>query len=503
MRYHAGVGRLLRRLGDVLRGRGTGTVRIGRYRILRRLAEGGMGEIFLARAVGRSGFEKVVVLKRIRQQSLGDREAVNMFLDEARLMATLNHPNIVQVYDFGTARGAPFFTMEYVHGEDLGRLMKAAATIGRPLPLEVAIGIIADAAAGLHHAHEKRGRDGRALQIVHRDISPSNVLVSYDGGVKVADFGIAKWTRRETETRYGALKGKIAYMSPEQCRSEALDSRSDVFGLGILLFELVTGQRLYQGTSDFAILQQVVTRDAPAPSSLRPHCPPEIDRIVLRALARDPARRFSSARELQLALEEFARQERLPISSVSRAAEMEILFGGKIVAWREAVQAGRSLPEHLADFGTEATSAEQGDSGAPTADRRTGTLPERPGQVTAQGFDTTGSPGRHAERTRALWLRAGAVVLLAAGISAILMRQQSRTPDATTASTRAEMPRPVVEPLPQPPAQQTTAAPAQPSVPPDTDARPARTHRSRSRASDTSPRPAPGKKWDPDSVLLP
>jgi tRNA A-37 threonylcarbamoyl transferase component Bud32 len=322
--------------------------RIGRYRVIRRLAEGGMGEIFLARSGGRGGFEKLLVLKRLHQQRVGDREAVKMFMDEARLMATLDHANIVQVHDFGAEGGADFLTMEYVHGEDVGRIMKAATLARRPLSMEMAIGVIAEAAAGLHYAHERTGDDGHPLQIVHRDISPSNILVSYEGAVKVADFGIAKWSRRETETRTGGLKGKIAYMSPEQCRSGKMDRRSDVFSLGIVLFELTTGTRLYQGTSDFGILEQIVNHDVPRPSSRRAHYPPALETIVLKALARDPEQRYQSARELQLALEELALEGRMKTSAVNRAAEMTALFGGKIGAWREAEQAGLTLGEHLA-----------------------------------------------------------------------------------------------------------------------------------------------------------
>jgi serine/threonine protein kinase len=310
----AGLGRVF--------GRGRG-LRMGKYRVIRRLAEGGMGEIFIGRAEGREGFEKIVVLKRILQQNVSDRDAVRMFLDEARLMAALNHPNVVQVYDFGTASGGHFFAMEYVPGEDVGRIMKAATLAGRALPMELAIGVIAEAAAGLHYAHEMKAPDGSDLQIVHRDISPSNVLVSYDGAVKLTDFGIAKWNKRQTETRYGALKGKLQYMSPEQCRADPLDRRSDVFGLGILLFELTTGTRLFQGTSDFGVLEQIVHHDAPRPSTRRPDYPPAIERIVMRALARAPDERYQTARDLQLELEAYALEARLPISAVARAAEIK------------------------------------------------------------------------------------------------------------------------------------------------------------------------------------
>jgi tRNA A-37 threonylcarbamoyl transferase component Bud32 len=452
---------------------------MGKYRVVRRLAEGGMGEIFIGRAEGRGGFEKIVVLKRILQQNVTDREAVRMFLDEARLMAALNHPNIVQVYDFGTAGGGHFFAMEYVPGEDLGRIMKAATLAGRTLPLELAIGVIAEAAAGLHYAHEMKGQDGSDLQIVHRDISPSNVLVSYDGAVKLTDFGIAKWNKRQTETRYGALKGKIQYMSPEQCRSDPLDRRSDVFGLGILLFELTTGTRLYQGTSDFGVLEQIVHHDAPRPSTRRPDYPAAVERIVMRALARDPAERYQTARDLQLELEAYALEARLPISAMARAAEMHALFGKKVEAWRQALQAGRSPAE---------------------ADR---TPPEREGRTVTrpEGGFSQFEPTEHIReprpRSRAPLVVALAAVAVAGGVGAVVVRRGRTAPVVA----------PVVVPrvMAAPP-----AAPATIVISPTTTTT-TTTNRSGGRArrkvgpalSKSVPVSDKKKIWNPDSIYLP
>ena len=478
------------RIGGVLGSRGP---RMGKYRLVRRLAEGGMGEIFIARAEGRAGFEKIVVLKRILQHNVADRDAVAMFMDEARLMAALNHPNIVQVYDFGTAAGGHFFAMEYVHGEDLGRIMKAATLAGRALPLELAIGVIAEAAAGLHHAHEMRGQDGTPLQIVHRDISPSNVLVSYDGAVKLTDFGIAKWNKRQTETRHGGLKGKIAYMSPEQCRAGPLDRRSDVFGLGILLFELTTGTRLYQGTSDFGILEQIVHHDAPRPSTRRPGYPAAVEHIVMRALSRTPEGRHQTARELQLELEAYALEARLQISGVARAAEMHALFGRKIEAWRLAAQAGRSLEDHLADA----------QSLAPL--ERTGRTVTRPEAGVSQ-FEATENVRTAAPRSRRPLLALGALAVVGAG--ALLWRGRaapvpapepaptSRGPETARAERAAPSPEPEPEPERRPPA---TASPRAHAPAP----------RARRRAQSPTPaRTAPAetdkkKIWNPDSIYLP
>ncbi len=434
MGYYAVVLGLLKHAFG-LGSRGAENARFGKYRIIRRLAEGGMGEIFLARQVGRSGFEKVVVLKRILRETMQNPEAVRMFLDEARLQATLDHPNIVQVYDFGAARGAYFFTMEYVFGEDLGQIMKASARATTGLSLEFALGVITEAATGLHHAHEKHGKDGQALDIIHRDISPSNVLVSYDGSVKVTDFGIAKWANRETKTQYGALKGKIAYMSPEQCRADTLDRRSDVFALGILLYELVTGSRLYQGTSDFAILEQVVNQDTPSVLTLRPDLPPKLAHIIDRALRRVPDERPATARKLADDLEDFAREARLKISAGARGAEMERLFATKIGSWRKAAEAGRSLGQHLleeaGDGGAAAGAPLPPDLEAMPVDARTGTLPDGgravviPLNASADAPFARNETPRQSRRGRAVLV---ALALAAAGVATGAIAVKLRAP---------------------------------------------------------------------------
>jgi tRNA A-37 threonylcarbamoyl transferase component Bud32 len=332
--------------------------KLGRYQLIRRLAVGGMAEIYLARVpgVGIEGFEKLVVLKRILPQHVLDPELLRMFLDEARLSATLTHPHVTEVYDVGTDGEAPFFAMEYVHGSNLRQLMQAHAKAERadaptgaravPLPLPHAIEIVAAAAAGLHYAHEKRGPGGDPLHIVHRDVSPSNVLVSYDGAVKVSDFGIAKWAHQRTQTQEGALKGKFAYMSPEQCRGKPLDA----LALGTILYELTTGETPFAAPTDFEILNKIVSGppDPPRWAGGRAY-PPALAEIVMRALAREPADRTPTAQALQVELETFARAERLEVSTVALAAFMQRLFADDLAAWHEAQRAGKSLADHLAE----------------------------------------------------------------------------------------------------------------------------------------------------------
>ncbi|MCX4244816.1 serine/threonine protein kinase [Paraliomyxa miuraensis] len=303
---------------------------VGKYQLLRRIATGGMAELFLARATAIHGFEKLVVLKRILPQHAESDDFIRMFLAEARLAATLHHPNIVQVYDIGEESNNVFFTMEYVQGQDMRKLVRAARKAEKALPLEHILHIGMGIAAGLHHAHEKIGTDGRPLDIVHRDVSPSNVLVTYEGGVKIVDFGIAKATSIQTATIAGTLKGKIPYMSPEQCRGERVDRRSDIFSIGTLLWELTTGVRLFTGENEFAVIQRVAAGEVPLPTSVRPDYPPELEAIVMRALTADREQRYKTALDLQIDLEDFAREARLPVSSARMGKFMRELFEEEI-----------------------------------------------------------------------------------------------------------------------------------------------------------------------------
>lgn len=300
---------------------------LGKYEIVTFLASGGMAELYLARARGIEGFEKVVALKRILPKLADDEEVVTMFLDEARLAATLHHPNLAQVYDIGKEGLSYFFTMEYIHGEDLDTLVRQAAKQGRGLSLSNGLFVVTQVAAGLHHAHDKKGADGQPLGTVHRDVSPSNVMVTFDGAVKIVDFGVAKAAARRTKTQSGSIKGKIGYLSPEQARGEEIDRRSDVFALGILLFELTTGTRLFEQRHEYAVLSQLLTKDAPLPSSRVPDYPPELEEIVLKALCRDPDGRYATAQDLQLALEDFAREDKLALSSVSLSRMVRDVLG--------------------------------------------------------------------------------------------------------------------------------------------------------------------------------
>ncbi|HSK01279.1 MAG TPA: serine/threonine-protein kinase, partial [Kofleriaceae bacterium] len=290
-----------------------------------------MADVLLARTDGIEGFERHVVLKRIRAEYARDPHFIKMFLDEARVAANLHHQHIVQVNDIGEANGNFFFAMEYLHGEDVRALLTAAAKARMHIPLGVVVAIGSAAAAGLHYAHERRANDKRPLNIVHCDVSPSNILVGYDGSIKVVDFGIAKAALRTDDARY--LKGKASYMSPEQCAGGTIDRRSDVFCLGIVLYELATTTRLFKGPSDAHVMDAVMKGRAPLPRVRRPDLPNELSMIIMRALDTDPARRYQTAEELRAALDRFAVGAGLNTSEAAVASVLKKMFGERPEPW--------------------------------------------------------------------------------------------------------------------------------------------------------------------------
>ena len=311
---------------------------LGRYELLHRLGVGGMAELFLARTTSHAGFEKLVAVKRVLAEHADNTKLVEMLLSEARLAATLHHPNIVQVYDVDDDDGTYFFTMEYVQGKNLREVIRSAARQGKWLPLEHVINIAIGAAAGLNHAHDQRAADGTPLGIVHRDISPSNILISYEGTPKIVDFGIAKAANDPRSDTAGALRGKVPYMSPEQCRGEPLDRRSDIFSLGIILWELSLGKRLFANLKGQELVEHIANTQAPRPSTFKPDFPPDLERIIMRALHLDRDRRYASARELQLDLEDFARERKLGISAARLAEFMRELFSVEIADEEAAIR---------------------------------------------------------------------------------------------------------------------------------------------------------------------
>ncbi|HOX46331.1 MAG TPA: serine/threonine-protein kinase [Myxococcota bacterium] len=324
----------------------------GKFQLLKKIAAGGMAEIHLAKQRGMEGFEKLVVIKMILPNLVGNQEFVQMFLDEARLAAKLNHPNIVQIFDMGKAGGTFFIAMEYIQGENLRSIVKTCRKAGRHLPVEHAVKIISQAAEGLYYAHTKTDVAGNPLNIVHRDISPQNIMVSYDGVVKVVDFGIAKAATQYQETRAGVLKGKYSYMSPEQCTGQPVDARSDIFALGIVLWELATGTRLYKQSSELMILKEITEGVVPPPRQINQQVPAELEAVILKALSKSTSTRFQDALQMHMALEEFLKNQKLTSSTVHLSAFMRGLFPDRLELLKklEEVQAsGDSLQSFLFD----------------------------------------------------------------------------------------------------------------------------------------------------------
>ena len=277
---------------------------LGPYRCLRKLAVGGMGEVYLAEARGASGFKKRLVIKAVRPDRAEEQEVVQAFLDEARVWALLTHPNIVPLYDCLWLEGRLCLVMEYVEGADLRELIQSASRLNRPVPGTIAVQLVAQIAAGLHAAHEARGLDGEPLGIVHRDVSPHNVLVDRSGNARLCDFGIARSVLRLTRTRTGKFKGKFAYVSPEAIRGETVDRRADVFGLGVLLFELLALKRPFQADAPIALLRNILDHDAPAIRDVRHDASMRIAHVIERALAKEASARFPTAEAMRQALYE-------------------------------------------------------------------------------------------------------------------------------------------------------------------------------------------------------
>ncbi|MEJ7603926.1 MAG: serine/threonine-protein kinase, partial [Kofleriaceae bacterium] len=295
------------------------------YEILCKLAEGGMAEIFLARAAGGAGMRRHVVLKRILRHKAADTGFVKMFLEEARVAAQLQHPNIAQVYDVGKLGVSYFFTMEYVHGETTRAIMHRAHELEKVLPIAAVLAIVAGAAAGLGHAH-KRG-------IVHRDVSPANLMVSFEGNLKVVDFGIAKASDNHDETHTGTVKGKIGYLSPEQCRGQKVDGRSDLFSLGIVMWELLTTRRLFRRDGDFETMAAIATEAVPPPSQMRRDISPDLDALVGKLLEKLPADRYQSTDALIEDLEALSARTGAVMSRSGLSRLVRDLFGTRQEPW--------------------------------------------------------------------------------------------------------------------------------------------------------------------------
>jgi len=301
----------------------------GPYRLVDRVAVGGMAEVFKAKRGGVEGFEKIVAVKRILPHLSENKEFVDMFVNEAKMVAGLTHPNIVQIHELGKIEKSYYIAMEYVQGRDLRTIMRRAREKGLRIPLDLSLRIVNQVCAALDYAHRKKDDRGRAMEIVHRDVSPQNILISFEGNVKLADFGIAKAATKAHTTDRGALRGKLMYMSPEQAWGKPIDRRSDLFSLGLVLYEMITDARPFLNgpgsASEMGLLETVRQCRIAPPRSLNPRIPETLERIVLKALEPDPDQRYQDAGEWGRALERFLR-EQPPLSANELARFMELLF---------------------------------------------------------------------------------------------------------------------------------------------------------------------------------
>jgi eukaryotic-like serine/threonine-protein kinase len=317
----------------------TGAARaVGRYLLHEAIAAGGMATVHLGRLVGPAGFARTVAIKKLHAQFAQDPEFVTMFMDEARLAARVSHPNVVPTLDVVAVDGELLLVMAYVQGESLARL-RAAMPAPERTPRDVALAIVCDALYGLHAAHEAKGEHGEPLEIVHRDVSPQNVLVGCDGVARIADFGIAKAVARATTTRDGQVKGKLSYMSPEQLSSGAMDRRADVFAAAVVLWELTTGARLFQGDGTGELVARVLSAPIPSPRALAPDTPAELEAIILKGLSRAPSERFATARGMADALETLG-----PARPAQVAAWVERVAGGALASRARRIEAIERAP---------------------------------------------------------------------------------------------------------------------------------------------------------------
>ena len=458
--------------------------RIGRYELIKHLATGGMAELYLARATGPEGFNKVIALKRILPQLADQSDFVTMFLDEARLAATLEHQHIAQIHDFGRDGGTYYYTMEYLRGCDLrtviGRLQSDHAAID--LSATLAIGIAA--ATGLHYAHEHRDFSGRHLGLVHRDVSPSNIMITYDGSVKLLDFGVAKAAGKRSITVVGSIKGKVAYMSPEQVSAAPVDRRSDIYSLGVVLYELSTGRRLFQATNELDLITRIQRGDVPDPRMVVTSYPDALATILSRAMAIDPSQRYQTALELAFALEELATRERHATSSRSLAGWLRTVVGS---------------PEPLVVDPTEPESA--------VTESTAVTLPASP--KAAGAATKTATPPVRVERKRGAHRLIGIAIgmlAVAAVATAIVIAQREPEVAPTVASPPTAAPQPMVSEPPSetiPPVVEEIPAPV--AVKPTRPARATRTSPKKTSPKKVERDPLPPKQdvWTRDSPILP
>ncbi len=304
----------------------TEIVKVGRYQLIYRIGSGGMATVYVGRLSGLAGFERLVAVKAIHQHLADSKKFVDMFLDEARVAASVHHPNVAEIYEVGKDGDLFFMVGEFVHGQDLGKILRRSDEVGKPLSEGMLAQIGAQICFGLHAAHETRDKNGELLNLIHRDVSPNNVLISYSGFVKIIDFGVAWATDRLAHTESGALKGKIGYVAPEQITGQPLDRRSDIFSAGVMQYIMATMTHPFPGSSDAERLQRIVTGDVLRPSEVNPDVHPELERIIMKAMSTSPDDRYRTAAEMGQELEAFAESTREDVKAEYLSAVVSGLF---------------------------------------------------------------------------------------------------------------------------------------------------------------------------------
>jgi serine/threonine protein kinase len=428
--------------------------RLDRFELIAEIASGGMATVYLARLSGAGGFQRFVAIKRLHPHLSGDSEFVQMFLDEARLAARLHHPNVVPILEIGESPQGYYLVMEYVEGDTLARILARSAQAGRMLSPKVSLRVCLDTIAGLDVAHELKDDDGNPLSIVHRDVSPQNILIGMDGSARITDFGVARATTRLSTTRTGQLKGKLAYMAPEQARGSDVDRRADVFAMGIVLWECLAQKRLFKGEGEADTLNRVLYEPIPNLRQANPDVPPELEQAVMKALERDRDKRWASASDLGDAIEQAAVAAGLLGSHKDVAHHLDSVLGTDISAQRDAVRAWLARSEPSQRFAGPLPPPKSAPaitrSDAPGVSSVSSAVIQVPGSSPSQLTPAPLAAMELPPRRRSLvWLGAGAVgvVLAVAGIAAFTTRGFRST---TSTQTQATQPTPTASSTPAP-----------------------------------------------------
>jgi serine/threonine-protein kinase len=412
-------------------------LQLGRYELFGEIARGGMATVHFGRLHGSGGFSRTVAIKRLHAQFARETEFVSMFLDEARLAGRIHHPNVVQTLDVVVLDTELFLVMEYVQGESLARLARTARQRGENIPLAVVSAILCGALHGLHAAHEATDEKGARLDIVHRDLSPQNILVGADGVARILDFGVAKAVGRHQITSEGQLKGKLAYMAPEQLLEKTVDARSDVYAAGVVLWEMLAGRRLFDADHQGAVIASVLTRAISPPSTVSPHVPKKLDAIAMWALQRDPSLRFQSAREMALAMEAC-----VPAANAVRVADWVRDLAGEVLEQRSSIvlrsesASGREPVSPSTAIWSVSEPHPMGAHAAPpapTSEPADGTLSTRGSAVSV----TMDGPRPRSGQRRVAWAVMGGAVLLLALAVLVLAAGEWFAPDARLAPAAA------------------------------------------------------------------